>query len=264
MLDGVAFVAMVCAASLALWPFMRRLVKRRPIAIVLSLTIATLASGYVVLQVTRSRSFQFFGHLVTAQPMEEKLVALTLDDGPTSEFTPSILETLRLHDVKATFFLIGGDIERAPEAARMIAEAGHEIGNHSYSHQRMAFKAGSSIREEIERTDALIRQSGHQGTIHFRSPYGKRFLSLPRYLSQTNRQNIFFDVEPESDPVVDASADLIVQHVLASTRPGSIILLHPMYANRGKTRSALPAIIAGLKDRGFRFVTVAELMAARD
>jgi len=264
MLDDVAFTAVFLVASLALWFLIRRFVKNRAVAIVLTVPIALVLSGYVVLEITRSRSFQFFGHLVTAQPTVDKLVALTLDDGPTAEFTPQILETLRQHDVKATFFLIGGDIAQAPEAARMIAAAGHEIGNHSYSHRRMVFKTGPWIREEIERTDVLIRASGYQGTIHFRSPYGKRFVSLPRYLAQTNRQNVFFDVEPESDPAIDANAELLVRHVLEETRPGSIILLHPMYAERGRTRSALPAIIAGLKERGFRFVTVTELIAARD
>ena len=260
MLDILAFGVAATLLTIVIAFLLIRVRVPRKAAVVTALFLAMLITSYFVMQVSRSRSFQFFGHLITARSTRGKVVALTLDDGPTSQYTPEILATLRKHGVKATFFLIGADIERAPEAAKMIAAEGHEIGNHSYSHRRMVFKSERWIRSEIERTDALIRKSGYTGPIHFRSPYGKRLLSLPWYLAREKRLNIFFDVEPESHPEVERSRELLVRHVVENARPGSIILLHPMYANRAVTREALPAIIEGLTARGYRFVTVSELL----
>jgi hypothetical protein len=112
-----------------------------------------------------------------------------------------------------------------------------------------------------EKTDQLIRATGYEGDIHFRSPYGKKLVLLPYYLSRTGRLNIFMDVEPESYTEIAADADRIVEHVLTKTRPGSIILLHVMAESRTESRRAIPGIIQGLKEQGYSFVTVSELHA---
>ena len=125
----------------------------------------------------------------------------------------------------------------------------------------MVLVSWETVRDEIERTDRLIRQAGYQGTIHFRPPGTKKLLLLPLYLSQTGRLDIIDDVEPESDPAIARSAAEIAERVLEQARPGSIILLHVMYPSREATRQALPEIIRGLKEKGYRFVTVSELLA---
>ena len=260
MLDVAAFVATVILIALLLRLVIERLVRNRVAAGTLSFLLAFLLAASIALQISRSRGFQFFGGLIGAQPVAEKVVALTLDDGPSSH-TADVLRILDEHAVKATFFLIGADIERQPDATRQIAAAGHEIGNHSYSHHRMVFKSERWIAREIETTDRLIQRSGYDGPIHFRSPYGKRLLSLPRYLAAHQRYNVLFDVEPETYGAIARDRDAMVQHVLERTRPGSIILLHPMYGRRNVARAALPAIISGLKARGYRFVTVSELLS---
>ena len=260
MLDVAAFVATVLVFTLLIGLLAGRLIRSRIVAVAVSFVLALTAAGAIALQISRSREFQFFGHLIVAQPVSERVVALTLDDGPSAH-TADVLRLLDQHDVKATFFLIGADIERHADAVRDIAAAGHEIGNHSYSHRRMVFRSEPWIAREIETTDRLIAQSGYDGPVHFRSPYGKRLLSLPRYLAAHGRYNIFFDVEPESYAAAARDRDAMVQHVLERARPGSIILLHPMYGRRNVSREALPAIIGGLKARGFRFVTVSELLA---
>ena len=126
----------------------------------------------------------------------------------------------------------------------------------------MIFRSPSFIADEIERTDVLIRETGYTGPITFRPPYGKRLFLLPRYLHQTGRTTLLWDVEPESYPDVVVSAESIAEHVLENTRPGSIILLHVMYRSRAESRRAVPLIIDGLRDRGYRFVTVSELVGA--
>jgi peptidoglycan/xylan/chitin deacetylase (PgdA/CDA1 family) len=228
--------------------------------VVLSLVVMPVVT-LVVWRLSKSRTFQFFGGLVPRVETSAPVVALTFDDGPSSQFTEEVLAVLREYDIKATFFVTGEQVEENMAQARQIVEAGHELGNHSYSHPTMMLKPYAFIREEIERTDQAIREAGYAGDIHFRSPYGKRFLALPHYLSRTGRMNIFFDVEPESYGEIAADAEKITAHVLENTRPGSIVLLHVMAEPRDASRAALPGIIQGLQAQGYRFVTVSKLLA---
>jgi peptidoglycan-N-acetylglucosamine deacetylase len=147
-----------------------------------------------------------------------------------------------------------------PDLARAIALAGHELGNHTYSHERMWFVSAGFVAGEVERTDALIRRAGYLGEITFRPPNGKKLLALPYYLEQHDRKTVMWDVEPDSDPEVDAHAERIVDFTVEHTRPGSIILLHGMYAGRDQTRLAVTPIIDRLKAEGYRFVTVSDLL----
>ncbi len=143
----------------------------------------------------------------------------------------ALLVTLARHRVKATFFLVGESIEAHPDQARAIAAAGHQIGNHSYTHSRMVFRSPSFIRSEVERTDAAIASTGYRGDGVFRPPFGKKLVYLPYYLGRRGIPTIMWDVEPDSD--LDASADDIVRRAVDQVRPGSIILLHVMMASTG-------------------------------
>lgn len=212
-------------------------------------------------QVINSRTFQFFGRLVSSVPCTEKYVALTLDDGPTADGTHSLLALLERHAVHATFFLNGRELDQLPEAGRQIALAGHEIGNHSYSHTRMLFASQSFIRDEVERTEARIHRAGQDGMAPFRPPYGKKLFGLPWYLQQTGRTTVMWDVEPESTRGVEQTPEGMARHVLERARPGSIILLHAMRDPAGFKLRALESILAGLHASGYRVVSFAELQA---
>jgi peptidoglycan/xylan/chitin deacetylase (PgdA/CDA1 family) len=229
---------------------------------VLSLLVIPLVLGSAW-KLGKSRTFQLFGNIVPRVDTADRLVALTFDDGPTVQYTDQVLAILREEGVRATFFVVGKALERDLAVCQRIVTEGHELGNHSYSHMRMMFKSYAFIRHEIERTDDLIRTCGQEGDIHFRSPNGKKLILLPYYLATTSRKNIFWDVGPEADREIAADADRIAGHVLEETQPGSIILLHVMYESRAESRKALPAIIRGLRDQGYRFVTVSELLTAR-
>jgi chitin deacetylase len=208
-----------------------------------------------------SRSFQVAGEIVPRVATDEKVVALTFDDGPTPGHTASVLRGLEEEEVSATFYVIGEEVERHPEEAARIVAAGHELGNHSYSHQRMVFVSGGFVRDEVEATDRLIRDAGYEGEIPFRPPYGKKLVALPRYLARNHRATVTWDVEPESDPEIDGDASRIAAHVLRNTEPGSIILLHPMYEGGEASRRAVAPIVQGLKEEGYTCVTVSELLA---
>lgn len=201
-------------------------------------------------QLSKSRRVQLVGDFVTRVANAGNLVALTLDDGPTPRHTEEVLNILQRHGVSATFFVTGAELAAHPSLGRTIVAAGHELGNHSFSHQRMLFRSQRFIDSEIQRTDHLIREAGHRGPIYFRPPYGKRLWSLPLYLQRANQPIMLWSIEPESQPFIAQSSKRITEHVLDQARPGSILLLHVMYDSRSTSRRALPAIIAGLRTRG--------------
>jgi peptidoglycan/xylan/chitin deacetylase (PgdA/CDA1 family) len=231
----------------------------------LLVTAAFIIVGLIALwHVSRSRTFQFFGQLVPRVNTSQKVVALTFDDGPTPEATGPVLSALEEGQVRATFFVTGADLEKNMDEGRRIVAAGHELGNHSYSHERMVLVTPSFVRREVERTDELIRTAGYRGEIYFRPPYGKKLFALPYYLSRTGRKSITWDVEPDSYPEVAADSDKIAEHVLSRARPGSIIILHVMYGSRGESLKAVKKIVEGLKAQGYSFKTVTELLAAAE
>jgi peptidoglycan-N-acetylglucosamine deacetylase len=207
----------------------------------------------------KSRSHQLMGELVTSVATAEPVLALTFDDGPSPHHTPAILKLLGREQIQATFFVVGSTVERYPELARRIFEEGHELGNHSYSHRPMVLMSQRTIRAEIERTDSLIRAAGAAGPISFRPPYGKRLIGLPWYLSRTGRPTILWSLEPDT---WHSDAEDMVRHVLENVRPGSIILLHVEMAARDQERAALVELLPRLRERGYRFVTISELLAA--
>jgi peptidoglycan/xylan/chitin deacetylase (PgdA/CDA1 family) len=124
----------------------------------------------------------------------------------------------------------------------------------------MVLKSPGFIRHEIEETDALIRAAGQRGPIYFRAPYCKKLVGLPWYLWRTDRTHVTWDVEPDSDARVAQSAERIAARTIEHARPGSIILLHIWYGHP-PARAAVPLIVDGLHAKGYRFVTISELLA---
>ncbi len=203
---------------------------------------------------------QVFGEIKSQASVSEKVVALTFDDGPTPDKTNQILQILAEEQIPATFFLIGQEVQQHPQLVRQILAAGHQVGNHSFSHQRMIFKSPAFIAGEIEQTDKLLRDSGVDGVIYFRPPYGKKLLVLPWYLMKHHRVSVTWDVAPENFPKIAKDPQAFVDYTVQQTKPGSIILLHVMYDSRQVTMQAVPQIIRQLKAQGYRFVTVHELL----
>jgi peptidoglycan/xylan/chitin deacetylase (PgdA/CDA1 family) len=229
-------------------------------AIAVALILGLVTGGWMI---SRSRTFQLFGEIVHRVDTSEKVVALTFDDGPTPEYTDGVLAILKEKGVKATFFLIGQEAEANAAETRAIAADGHELGNHTYTHPDMSLASEGDAEMQVTKTDAAIRAAGYSGDIHFRPPFGKKLFGLPLYLAKNDRITVTWDVEPESDESIAADPRRIISHVVAQTKPGSIVILHVMYPARKTSRQALPGVIDGLKERGFRFVTVSELLAMR-
>ena len=238
---------------------MKKLINKKVVYVTITTFLIIFSLGFAALKIMNSRTFQFYGGIVNRLNTEEKVIALTFDDGP-SEKVDEILSILNKENVKATFFLIGNEIEKYPQEAKKLILAGHEIGNHTYSHNRMVFKSPAYIKKEIEKTDSLIRELGYNDTIQFRPPNGKKLLLLPYHLKNTNRKTILWNIEPNSYPEINSSSEKIISYVVDNVKPGSIILLHPMYDENGNTINAIKGVIEGLKAKGYTFKTVNELL----
>lgn len=141
------------------------------ILVMLVLVSAVFYCGY---NISKSRTFQFFGDLYYQSETDTNIIALTFDDGPNKN-TEQILQVLEELEIKATFYLTGQELYENLSYGEMIVDAGHELGNHSYSHQRMIFKSYDFIKDEVDSTNNLIRSVGYEGEITFRPPYCKRF-----------------------------------------------------------------------------------------
>jgi peptidoglycan-N-acetylglucosamine deacetylase len=233
---------------------------KKKLTICLIVILLVFGVAFALFQISNSRTFQFFGEIYPRIETSQKVVALTFDDGPTKAHTDEILEILRDENVKATFYLIGNEIESNMGETEKIIAAGHEIGNHSFNHERMVFVTPDFVKNEVEKTDELIRKAGYQGEITFRPPYGKKLFALPWYLSANNRKSITWDAEPETK---FQKSDDLIKNTLDNARNGSIILLHVMYDSRAESMKSVRPIIKGLKEKGFEFKKVSDLIAIK-
>lgn len=184
-------------------------------------------------------------------------VALSFDDSPGPN-TEAIVRTLLGHGAKATFFMIGKHVGAQATLVRAMAGDGMELGNHSYSHPRTLATEGAGASRELQLANAAIRQSSGFEPCLFRPPYGQLTPDLVQRAKEAGLTTAKWNVDPEDwrHPGVDA----IRERVLASARPGAIIVLHDNAESRGQTLKALPAILEGLRSRGLRTVTISQLL----
>lgn len=197
---------------------------------------------------------------------DDRIVALTYDDGPNPPHTDRLLRVLESHSARATFFMMGRHAELHPETVRRVIAAGHQIGNHSYSDATLTFRSPGFVREQIHRTDEILQSLGAPAELDFRAPHVAPFLPVAWVLSREGRRHIGANVVPQDWSTDDA--DAIAEHVLARVGPGSIVLFHDGLdvldgADRSATVEATERVVSALSDRGYRFLTVRELLAHR-
>lgn len=191
-------------------------------------------------------------------PIPQKLIALTFDDGPGA-YTEQLLDILKTNNAKATFFLIGNNIAGRTSTLQRMAAEGHQIGNHTMSHQDLTPLSEAQAIAEIDNTSALIESVTGKTPTLLRAP----FLSIDnrtRTLAAARGMALVNYTPPATEDYVLLDSDKIVQSVLYGAQDGGIILLHDIYAT---TVDAVPEIIAQLKAQGFGFVTVQELFALK-
>ena len=183
-------------------------------------------------------------------------IAMTFDDGPSATLTPKLLDLLAAHHIKATFFVIGENVAEHPEIVARAAREGHEIGNHSWSHPNFGKMSDESIRRQLRQTDDAIKSATGKRPTLMRPPYGSITTRQKRWIHDEFGYNvILWDVDPNDwkrpgPPVVRA-------RILKETRPGSIVLSHDIHPG---TIEAMPSTFDELEAKGFKFVTVSELI----
>jgi len=235
---------------------------------VLISAIVTLPTAYFILSYyTNIIVFEKYGHLfsnrvVWSVDTDEKVVAFTFDDGPNETYTPQLLDILARKEAKATFFLLGKHVEKYPEIVKRIHSEGHEIGNHSFKHSFLPLYSKSYVKRQIESTSALIEKTVGTMPIYFRPPMGLFTPSMLDAISESGMTAVVGEVYPR-DPY-NPGTDKIVERVMSRIEPGSIIILHDSgtfgKVDRSQTIKAVSIIIDRLRERGYSFLTVGELI----
>ncbi len=181
---------------------------------------------------------------------KDRTMALTFDDGPHSRYSRDILDILRKENIKATFFVTGKEAEKCPEILNLMFHDGHEVCNHSYSHERNTgindIKKGARVIKDIIGKEAKF----------FRPPWGKITPAGLWYALSNNVKIILWSLDSR-DWDLKTAKELIEYVKKSEVRPGEIVLFHEDYAH---TQEALPEIISDLKSKGFTFATVGELL----
>ncbi|GGF78223.1 hypothetical protein GCM10007301_42760 [Azorhizobium oxalatiphilum] len=184
-------------------------------------------------------------------------IAITFDDGPNPETTPKLLKMLEARGIKATFFMLGSNAVANPDVVRAVAAAGHEIGNHSWNHPQLPKLTEAAVDKQIEDTNAAIQNVIGKKPIYLRPPYGAMTPALQRHVEQKYGMSlIYWSVDPLDWKIRDAES--IYNQITTHVRPGSIILAHDIHAT---TVSAMPRVLDALIAKGYKFVTVSELIA---
>ncbi|WP_455542713.1 polysaccharide deacetylase family protein [Intestinibacter sp.] len=193
---------------------------------------------------------------------DEKVVALTFDDGPDEVFTPQVLDILKKYDVKATFFVIGEKVPYNKKIVKREQDEGHEIGNHTYTHINAAKKTRAEIEDEVTKTQEVIKEVTGKYPTLFRPPYRALNRDLCQIVKSKNMNIVLWsniDVRDWSNPGVSTMVNTIDSNV----ENGNIIILHDYNSvrnDKSQTIQALEIIIPDLKEKGYKFVTISQLM----
>lgn len=190
-------------------------------------------------------------------PSDRKVIALTFDDGPSKERTNDILYVLKTHNIKATFFVLGQNVQTYPDLTLRIVQHGHAIGNHSWSHP-YAHQSQASAARQIDKTTELIQKITGVKTELFRPPGGYLNNGLANYAKQKQNAVIMWSVDTSD---YRSNSKKIMDNALKNAKSGGIILLHDGGGERRNTLIALPHLIEELQKQGYEFVTIPELLA---
>jgi peptidoglycan-N-acetylglucosamine deacetylase len=231
-----------------------------PALIGLTAAAAASAAGYQ----SMAPSGQWFGQTFAAGMRGSKQIALTYDDGPNDPHTLKLLDVLAKHSVRATFFMIGRYVQQRPDIARAVAQAGHVIGNHTFTHPLLIFESEARTRSQLlDCRQALENAIGEHSNL-FRPPFGGRRPATLRIARELGLQTIMWNVTGYDWNAPPAA--VIEKKVARQMRGGDLILLHDgghrtMGADRAQTVIATENLIQRYKDEGCEFVTVEQMRA---
>ena len=209
----------------------------------------------------RGRSAALLAPSVYRGDRSRATLALTFDDGP-SESTPALLKLLAQHKVRATFFMCGQNVRRLPQIAKAVVEAGHEVGNHTDTHPRLDFKSADFIYRELALAQEIIQSSTGATPRFFRAPYGVRWFGLRSAQARLRLTGAMWTVIGRDWKLPESR---VLARLLQHASNGGILCLHDGRTTQVKpdvqaTLGAIEKAIPILKDRGFAFLTLSEMV----
>lgn len=186
-------------------------------------------------------------------------IALTFDDGPHPTHTPKLLNILKKHNVKATFYVTGVNTARYPHIVKRIVAEGHEIGNHTYTHPNLTKLSDAQVKSQLDRSISAIVSATGVKPRTFRPPYGALTTRQRLWInSQYGYPIVFWSVDPKDWK--DKNSSLVTSRLVSGTRNGGILLLHDIHAT---SVAAVPQTVNRLLSKGHKFVTVSQLLGAK-
>jgi peptidoglycan-N-acetylglucosamine deacetylase len=225
--------------------------------IVLVIALIVLATHQKIEQPLK---YCWYQNVVHSVPTKEKVVALTFDDGPHPVYTRQILDILDKYHVKATFFMIGRLMDRYPDIVREVLKRGHVIANHTYTHpSNIEADTSAQVIRELEQCEQVIERMTGKRAYFFRPPRGLIDSTVFSIAQDEGYQTILWTVSADHHDA--PTPELMAERVLKLNRPGGIILAHDgTFPTRWKDVAATPLIIERLQKKGYRFVTIPELL----
>jgi len=195
-----------------------------------------------------------------AENSQIKYVALTFDDGPHAKYTPIILDILKKHDAKATFFVLGQRLEYEilPEIVKQAEEEGHAIGSHMFDHAQPHQLSKEQLKKQISRTNELIYQITGNTPAILRPPYGQNNTRVTDVAAEMNMSVVLWNIDPRDSIIFDTNS--IINSAVKEIKDGDIIILHDIFET---SVNAVEPILKKLSDEGFTFVTVPELISIK-
>lgn len=187
-------------------------------------------------------------------------IALTFDDGPHPRYTPQILDILDEYNIKATFFVVGVNAKYYPKALQMIAERGHEIANHTYTHPHVSRIDQEKLKREVEDCETEILSLVDERTKLFRPPEGMIDENMLAALSVLDYKVVLWNIDTRD--WAHTPAPKISEHVINNISDGDIILMHDYIGKNSPTPEALRLFLPILIEKGYKFVTISELIAS--
>jgi len=231
--------------------------------------VATLALGAAVFCIFFDEAVLVKKGTFCRQKTSKKVVALTFDDGPSLVWTPKILDALKRSGVKATFFMLGNHVEEYPDIARRVAQEGHEIENHTYDHHVLIYYKMDELEKEIKDTERVIKDVTGKTTRYFRPPKAWLTDAEKQKINDMGYKIVLWSLN--SKDWVTFHDKQITSYILRNIRPGDIILFHDSGGvfsteggNRIQTVKVIPRLVRKLKERGYKFVTISELLNKKD
>ncbi len=230
-------------------------------AVVFSLALILAVFSFYV-----NHGFGYQGDIVRRVKTDEKLVAITFDDGPTQEYTPKILDVLKAYDVQASFFLVGSHVKKYPEIAKRVHSEGHDIGNHTYTHINVPTSPAAAMSSQLLTTNIEIMKITGESPIYARPPRGMYDARFRRLAELMGMQVVLWSLSSQ-DWRESVTPARMHSQILKRVQPGDIILLHDggnllkaEGASRQRTVDVLPGLIEGLREKGYRIAPLSRLL----